>query len=589
VTASPSTGGGNGRWRKRVASADAIRPLRVLQIASIIVPILIFALIGLETRRQFFADAEHRVRASAVILSEHALKVLETQQLVLLEVQALIAGRSWSEIDHSRDLHLVLQRRIRDLPQISAIGIVDRDGNVVVSSDAYPPPDVNLADRDLFRLLAEQDRGPILTGPFESDRPGAAAYILASRIAMPQGLFDGAIVLQASPDYLADYFTSFISEPGQVALLAMTEGDVLARIPRPASGILAVLKSNVANVIGRRMEGEGVYISTSPVDGIERVSAAEAVGGGYPLYVIFGQSTQSIRERWYDVLGAYGAIMLIASMSLFLTTLSALRRTQDVLSLQDLLQRSNEALERGVQERTADLKAANDALQGVNATLRQTVAERELLLREIHHRVKNNLQVIISLLNLQAHAVGPSLVAPINESLRRIRTMARIHEIIYSSSDVTAIDFAVYLEQLCGELIEFYGIADRVSYRIDADFVRLDLDTATPLAMIVNEALANACKHAFPEGVEGEIEIEVKRQGNVIRIRVEDNGVGLPKDFGTSPRKSMGMRLISTLSARLEAEYRFEKPSDGRSGTVFHLSFLYDETAAAETEADVDA
>src|SRR3546814_14390089 len=105
---------------------------------------------------------------------------------------------------------------------------------------------------------------------------------------------------------------------------------------------------------------------------------------------MFALSTDTILERWHAIAGAFGIGVLIVSVSLFLTTLSALRRTRDAVTLQEMLRKSNEVLERRVEERTADLSAANDSLQGVNAALRDAVAERELLLRESHDRVKNN-------------------------------------------------------------------------------------------------------------------------------------------------------------------------------------------------------
>jgi PAS domain S-box-containing protein len=204
--------------------------------------------------------------------------------------------------------------------------------------------------------------------------------------------------------------------------------------------------------------------------------------------------------------------------------------------------------------------------------LRAALREKEVLLEEIHHRVKNNLQVITSLLGLQARSIKDSATRKkFEESRYRIQAMAMLHEILYDSSSLAEIDFADYIRRLAEYLVRSYGAAGRIRLQVRLDPLYCHRDVALPCGLIVNELLSNAFKYAFPGGKSGEVRIELRREPNgTVHLLVGDNGVGLPRnlDWETSP--TLGLRLVRTLARQIEANVE----TNGRQGTVFSVIFL---------------
>lgn len=227
-----------------------------------------------------------------------------------------------------------------------------------------------------------------------------------------------------------------------------------------------------------------------------------------------------------------------------------------------------EELEARVRERTADLEAAN-------GRLRAMLNEKEVLLREVHHRVKNNLQVVSGLLSLQARHAAPELKELFRESLDRIQAMGRVHEQLYRSDDASAFDLGAYVAQIAPDLARAYaGPGAEVASRVDVSGrTRVALDAATPLALIVNEVLANAFKHGFPEGRSGEVAVRVERVGEGVRLEVRDDGVGLPDDHRERSGRSMGLKLVELLARQIGAVVRLERgDANGEAGTRFTLT-----------------
>lgn len=205
------------------------------------------------------------------------------------------------------------------------------------------------------------------------------------------------------------------------------------------------------------------------------------------------------------------------------------------------------------------------------AMLRKASEEKDVLLREIHHRVKNNMQVISSILNLQSrHIEDERLRAMFEESKERIQSIALIHEKLYQSTDLAGINFGEYLSSLATHLSTAYGVnREKIKVEIDAEDILLDIATAMPCALIVNELVSNSFKYAFPGDREGEIYIELRqREDNEMELMVRDNGKGFPEqDFHNQRR--MGFQLVHTLVAQLGGN--IEVDTDG--GTTFRIVF----------------
>ena len=197
--------------------------------------------------------------------------------------------------------------------------------------------------------------------------------------------------------------------------------------------------------------------------------------------------------------------------------------------------------------------------------------EREVLLEEIHHRVKNNLQVITSLLGLQARSIKDTATRQkFEESRYRIQAIAILHEILYKSASLAEIDFADYIRRLAEHLVRFYGGSGRIRMQIKLDPLYCHRDVASPCGLIVNELLSNAFKYAFPGAKSGEVRVELQREPEgKIRLLVGDNGIGLPPDLNWETSPTLGLRLVRTLARQIEANVE----TDGRNGTVFCMTF----------------
>ncbi|MBW1988055.1 MAG: PAS domain S-box protein [Deltaproteobacteria bacterium] len=217
----------------------------------------------------------------------------------------------------------------------------------------------------------------------------------------------------------------------------------------------------------------------------------------------------------------------------------------------------------------SDLKEAEDKL-------RRTLKEKELLLREVHHRVKNNMQVICTLLSLQAARLADEdAKAAFMSTESRIRSMALAHEMLYRDEDISRVDLGLYVQRLAMSLFDAHGARERgISFNLDADGITLALDQAVPCGMVVNEIITNSLKHAFPGGRTGTIRLSARSIGqDVVEVITADDGVGLPENVRPGRARSLGMDLIYGLvESQLSGTVIVH--SSGRSpGTSYTLRF----------------
>lgn len=222
------------------------------------------------------------------------------------------------------------------------------------------------------------------------------------------------------------------------------------------------------------------------------------------------------------------------------------------------------SLETRVEARTSELMAANEGLT-------KALREKEVMLKEIHHRVKNNLQVVSSLLNLQSHHILDPVAREMFDATRaRVRSIALVHERLYQSKDLAQIDFGTYVRSLVDDLAHAQNTEDRgVSMTVEVMAARLSVDVAIPCGLIINELVTNCLKYAFPDR-KGVIKIGLQQSGvGRMELSVEDDGVGLPQ--GLDPRKtdSLGLDLVFTLAEQIDAEVEVRRDS----GTAFFIRF----------------
>jgi two-component sensor histidine kinase len=244
---------------------------------------------------------------------------------------------------------------------------------------------------------------------------------------------------------------------------------------------------------------------------------------------------------------------------------------------QAALREVNDKLERKVADRTSALEAFNQALRDEIDTRRRTqeelevsLREKEVLLREIHHRVKNNLQVISSLLSLQSNYIEDRRMLQLfEESRNRIRSMALVHETLYSSTSLSRIDMASYVRDLTNQLVRSYA-AEHIRVQLRVDPVFLGVDTAIPCGLMLNELISNAFKHAFPGGREGDVFVELTKLGDErYLLMIQDTGTGIPVHIDLMNTTSLGLRLVDALVAQLQGRIQLDR----NGGTTFTIEF----------------
>jgi PAS domain S-box-containing protein len=209
--------------------------------------------------------------------------------------------------------------------------------------------------------------------------------------------------------------------------------------------------------------------------------------------------------------------------------------------------------------------------------LQVKLQENEVLLKEIHHRVKNNLQVISSLLYLQSRkAKTPDLQTMFLESQNRIVSMALIHEKLYQSSDLVRITFADYAYELAHFLFQSFGVdQSQVALSVEANDLALDVDNAVPCGLIINEIISNSLKYAFPNGRKGSLRIKLDLEpADRFNLTLSDDGIGLPADFEMRSATTLGTKLIERLTEQIQGTIEYSSSSQG---TRYVISFPHEE------------
>ena len=213
------------------------------------------------------------------------------------------------------------------------------------------------------------------------------------------------------------------------------------------------------------------------------------------------------------------------------------------------------------------IMARRQAEEKIKASLR----EKETLLKEIHHRVKNNLQVISSLLSLQSRYLEDKRLLEIfRESENRVKTMALVHKLLYQSEDLSAVGFDSFISNLAGFLLQSYRTdSSSIKVNLDVHDIQLDIVAAIPFGLILNELISNALKHAFPGEAKGEISLVMQVEGDRVVARFQDSGVGFPETLDFRNTQSLGLQLVNILVGQLRGT--IELAVDG--GTIFNITF----------------
>jgi two-component sensor histidine kinase len=236
-------------------------------------------------------------------------------------------------------------------------------------------------------------------------------------------------------------------------------------------------------------------------------------------------------------------------------------------------QRSNLKL----QKQQREINEQNSKLQILLKEQKKLVEEKEWLVKEIHHRVKNNLQIIISLLNAQSEFLeSPTALNAIQESRERMQAIALIHQKLYQPDHGTRINMASYIQDMTYNLQSSFVQTNRIHFSLHAEAIELDVSQAVPLGLILNEAITNSIKYAFPKPATGTISIYLQRHNDCqILLKITDNGIGLPNGFELREQGSLGIQLIKLFSEQLEGELKFQ------GGKGVEISLLFKQASPA--------
>jgi two-component sensor histidine kinase len=236
------------------------------------------------------------------------------------------------------------------------------------------------------------------------------------------------------------------------------------------------------------------------------------------------------------------------------------RVRERTLQMEDAQARLAAELEDHVRERTLQLEVNMEELRRRNAEAEASalnaareLQEKEVLIREVHHRVKNNLQVVQSLLKMEVRTLPPSEArAAIESMVLRVRSMAMVHERLCQMPGLAGLSAASYLRDIFdGVIASSSAKPGQIGLQLDAEEILLNLDRAIPFGLLANELISNSLKHGFPAGRKGTISVSIHRVAGAVRMVVQDNGIGLPMNFDAGSCKSMGLKLVESLAHQL--------------------------------------
>jgi PAS domain S-box-containing protein len=257
--------------------------------------------------------------------------------------------------------------------------------------------------------------------------------------------------------------------------------------------------------------------------------------------------------------------------------IESIRNVSDRKRAEESLRALTEDLADKVRERTSELEKTNLLLEEeiryhkeAEHKIQESLDEKVVLLREIHHRVKNNLQVIISILNLQSRYVkdDKSLEA-LRDCQNRVKAMAMVHERLYQTHDLSKINVAGYIRDITQILFHFYGFSLKsISLDVDVENIFVDINTAIPLGLMINELFSNALKYAFPEGKSGKISVVVRKDGDMINVVFADTGIGIPAELDWRNSPSLGLKLVTSLVEQLQGTIELHRDE----GTRFDIT-----------------
>ncbi len=416
-----------------------------------------------------------------------------------------------------------LKEAVSTLPGAPRIYLVGADGGTRLTTDPDFKP-IDIRDRDYFKAVA--DGAPIYISPMLVSRLNGEQIFVISKRVERNGVFVGAAIVSFNSQLIEKVWNSLRFDPTSAVLVVRDDGMVVARYPR-LEGTLDI-SSSVLFTTYLPQNPSGTYEAVSVADGVKRIVAYRRVDGSRLIAIAsIGHDVAFAPFYKFSVL----SLAIALPLALFLAFLAWVTF-------------------RWLAQETRQRNQLAAALES-----------NQMLFREIHHRVKNNLQAVNSLINLQK--IDPNAK---QEMGHRIQAMVAVHEQIYRNDQFGLVDASAYIPAIIGKLVESYGREIKLNY--DLESIEVDREHALPLGLVANEVVSNAMKYAFPEDREGSLNITLKKSedGRTGILTIHDNGIGFNPETSS---KGTGSKLINGLVAQIQGEigYHFEQ------GTRFEMRF----------------
>ncbi|WP_049976465.1 sensor histidine kinase [Azospirillum sp. B506] len=556
---------------------------------------VVTVVVGVQSRERAVDGAQERARAAVRVLAEHAARLFDAADLLVEYAAQETAGRAWDEVAGSHALWDRLNAQRARLPFLDAVWLNDATGLLRLTTTAFPAPYSDASDREIFQFhLRNAQQGHPPDQPHIGPRiigrvTNKATFLLSRRLSEPDGGFRGIASVTIDPSYLSGFYKELDLPHEPVTILVRAGSlDVLVREP-DGSAEPTPLSDTARRAIQAQPDG-GVARDETTIVAHRRVDS-------WPVHVVVRLDLAPVLASWQRVIAPYAGLAAAAAMALAALSVFGFRQAGAARQVR-------RELERRVRERTASLERTIGERDAV-------LAQKDLLMREANHRIKNSLQVVSSLMSLQGQAIGdPQLSEHLQEAGRRVQAIADIHRLLYRVDDVHFIPFHDYLTELCREL-ERSARSEGGNWRLElvVEPVEVPTDHAVQLGLLANELVMNAIKHAYRPlagavattltgsregqgaiaeaaagtgpGAANVIFVALRRDGDTLRLIVGDRGVGLPPDFDWRRSRSLGMRLIHTLSRQLNAVLAVENTSPGVRFTI-RLPYRPTEGSTAE-------
>ena len=534
--------------------------LTAAAVLAALVPIILSA--GLWVRselNQSQRDLEQFLTSRAATLSQRVDSDVRQELTVL---QALATAPSLDEPDVA-DFHAQAMRMMAAMPEWAFISLARSNGEQVANTLRPVGDPLPSLDADLMRRVADTRRPAVHTRRTSGEdavHPGLFILLCVPVIR------NGSVNLVLTAGMKAEHVQQLLRQSHDERLVGMLideGGYILARSQAPERFVGKEASDALRQQAARQMSG--LFASTRDDQNVVTTYQRSPFTGW--LSVVAAERTHfdalSARSTWATIATGLLSLTLAAVLAVFIFYNIVERRV------------SKERLEasRALGELDTRLLATT---QEALAEQRKAASEREVLLREIYHRVKNNLQIIQSLLRLGSRDLSEEQREPFENAVRRIGAMARVHTLLYNSPDLASIDFKEYLDGLVREIADAFGAEERrIETVVEAQSMRVPLDTAVPLAFIATELLTNAYKHAFPDDRTGRITVMASREDGHGLLTIADTGVGLPES--TIPKRPLGLTIVSKLVQQIGGT--LEEPSPGQSR--FRVTFPLEGAAPA--------